>query len=218
MKKGNCFGIVFALLLFGACLTGPTSTARAAGLSAGCSQVNNLSHTLLHSNPSNWWVIDQFYAGEKVVVTAELPVYFALGNGSGSIHYLLNYNMSQESFTFPIDQSYQIYFNNNQSVVVIVHITCTGDTPVSSADVPGPTLPGGFVLRMITCDTPVYNMAGGTPVATGETIKSGQTWFVNPKSVSAGSASWTEIFVGGWIDGFIPSACIGGKPANYGGL
>jgi hypothetical protein len=212
MSKVFRFVVMVAMLL----IAGTTHTANAAGLSSGCVQVNGLTHTLPATSSTNWWVIDQFYAGETVTITADLPVYYALGNGPGTINYQLNYNMSSTSFTFPLDQSYQIYFNNNQGVAVDVHITCAGNSPEPQADIPGPAHPDDFVLRTITCDTPVYNSAGGTPVA-GAKITAGQTWFVSPEQINVGGTWWTEVFAGGWIDGFIPSACVGGKPADYAG-
>ena len=216
MSKGIRLVVIVSMLLIAGLLDHSTHTARAAGLSSGCIQVNGLNHTLPGSGATNWWVIDNFYAGETVTITADLPVYHALANGPGSIIYQVIYNMSSTAFTFPLDQSYQIYFNNNQGVAVDIHIHCTGNSPVAQAGVPGPAHPEEFVLRTIMCDTPVYNSAGGTPVA-GSAITAGQTWFVSPDQVKVGGTLWTEVFAGGWIDGFIPSACVGGRPANYAG-
>jgi hypothetical protein len=75
-------------------------------------------------------------------------------------------------------------------------------------EAPGPGIPAGFELHTITCDVAVYNMPGGTPV-TGSTIRSGQTWFVNPTPVVEGDTSWTEIFAGGFTNGYIPTECVG---------
>jgi hypothetical protein len=79
----------------------------------------------------------------------------------------------------------------------------------------GAPIPGGFVLRTITCDTPVYDTAGGSPLSTGEKVTAGQSWFVSPTPQVVGATSWTEIFNAGLLDGFIPTACVGGKPAGY---
>ncbi len=85
----------------------------------------------------------------------------------------------------------------------------------------GPAIPGGFVLRTITCDVAVFNTPGGTPLATGEKIKAGQTWYVNPTPVKVSNNAlypqWTEIFNSGQSNGFIPTSCVGGKPAGYTG-
>ena len=71
---------------------------------------------------------------------------------------------------------------------------------------PGPGIPNGFVLRTITCDVAVYDSPAGNAVG-GARIRAGQTWYVSP-TTSAGSADWTEIFVGGFTNGYIPTACV----------
>jgi hypothetical protein len=79
--------------------------------------------------------------------------------------------------------------------------------PCSTTSIPGPTIPAGFVLRTITCDVAVFNAPDGSPVGSNR-IRSGQTWYVNPESKTANGESWTEIFVGGPITGWIPTACV----------
>ena len=81
--------------------------------------------------------------------------------------------------------------------------------PSQNLQFQGPPIPSGFVLRGITCDTAVYDSAGGQPVA-GTLITAGQTWYVNPTPVTAGGSSWTEIFTSSYINGFVPTACVGG--------
>ncbi len=74
--------------------------------------------------------------------------------------------------------------------------------------VPGPSAPSDFVLHTIICDTALYGTPGG-PVIPDDKISAGQTWFVSPTPVAAGDgSSWTEIFVGGPNDAFIPSSCV----------
>jgi hypothetical protein len=83
----------------------------------------------------------------------------------------------------------------------------------------GPQIPVGFVLRTINCTTAVFDAAGGNPIATGEKILQGQTWFVSTTAIKdAKGKSWVEIFNGGYVDGFIWASCVGGKPASYVGL
>jgi hypothetical protein len=72
---------------------------------------------------------------------------------------------------------------------------------------PGPTIPTGFVLRTISCDVAVFNAPDGSPVGSNR-IRSGQTWYVNPESKQANGKAWTEIFVGGPITGWMPTACV----------
>jgi hypothetical protein len=107
----------------------------------------------------------------------------------------------------------------------IVTLTkCNGGTIYSGSSAStaltyqGAPIPAGFVLRTITHDTAVYNTAGGTPLGADDAIKAGQTWFVSPTPKIVGGTSWTEIFTDGLIDGYIPSAYVGGKPSGYGGI
>jgi len=88
-------------------------------------------------------------------------------------------------------------------------LQCTNDNNA-------PSIPSGFVLRTITCHTPVFNMPGGSALSSGERVTAGQTWFVSPNAVKdIKGRAWTEIFNSGWSNGFIPTACVGGRPAGY---
>ncbi len=78
----------------------------------------------------------------------------------------------------------------------------------------GAPIPTGFVLRTIVCNTPVYDVPAGNLVD-GDAITSGQTWFVNPTPTSAGGSSWTEVFLAGFNNAWIPSNCVGVAPAGY---
>jgi hypothetical protein len=84
----------------------------------------------------------------------------------------------------------------------------------------GRPIPDGFVLRTIICEVNVFSEPDGTPVE-GARIKNGQTWYVNPESVSVKTnpkyPKWTEIFVSGETNGWIPTACVGAPPAGYNG-
>jgi hypothetical protein len=109
--------------------------------------------------------------------------------------------------------NYDIYMDGN--LVSASSYTCPGVTTTS--DIPGPSVPAGFVLRTITCTTAVFNVPGGSPVGDNK-IVSGQTWFVSPTTSKAqDGSSWTEVFDAGYIDGYLPTACVGGKPAGYQG-
>ncbi|MBX3065373.1 MAG: hypothetical protein KF726_20530 [Anaerolineae bacterium] len=67
----------------------------------------------------------------------------------------------------------------------------------------------GFELRTITCDVAVFDAPGGTPVSNGAKIIAGQTWYVNTKPVKgADGKSWTEIYVSGDTNGYIPTYCV----------
>jgi hypothetical protein len=76
-------------------------------------------------------------------------------------------------------------------------------------------IPSGFVLRTITCDTAVYADPAGSLVS-GAAITAGQTWFINPTTVTGGDGQpWTEIFLAGVHTAYIPTACIGVAPSGY---
>ncbi len=72
----------------------------------------------------------------------------------------------------------------------------------------GVPIPTGFVLHTIGCDTPVYDTPGGSPVG-DNAVTNGQTWFVSPTPVQGTDGqSWTEIFVSGIHDAFVPTSCV----------
>jgi hypothetical protein len=83
---------------------------------------------------------------------------------------------------------------------------CTTGEAVN--DVAGPPIPSGFVLKTITCDVAVFDAPGGSPVGSNK-IVGGQTWYVNPtpKKDAAGK-SWTEVFVAGYTNGYVPTSCV----------
>ena len=88
-----------------------------------------------------------------------------------------------------------------------VNIT-TSCNPASASALPGPGVPSGFGLHRITCTVAVYDSPGGSPVGSSELLN-GQTWFASATPVSdKQGASWTEVFVGGVHDGFIPTRCV----------
>jgi len=72
-------------------------------------------------------------------------------------------------------------------------------------------VPSGYVQYTITCDTPVYDAPGGSPV--GENmITAGQTWYIDP--AAEGDGAWTAVFVAGPHVGYIPTSCVG-QPTEY---
>jgi hypothetical protein len=83
----------------------------------------------------------------------------------------------------------------------------------------GAPIPTDFVLRTIICNTPVYDTAGGSPLPTGEAVTAGQTWYVNPTPVvGTGGTLWTEIFVAGFGNPWVPTACVEGIAPLPGGV
>lgn len=74
----------------------------------------------------------------------------------------------------------------------------------------GAGIPAGFVMHHIACTTPVYTEPAGVPVGNDRVLE-GQTWFVDPEPVTGTDGQqWTEIFVGSFINPWIPTACVGG--------
>lgn len=74
----------------------------------------------------------------------------------------------------------------------------------------GSPIPSGFVLAQINCDVTVFQMPN-PDFPTSARLRNGQTWFVNPESVTADTPSfteWTEVFVGGPRNGYIPTSCV----------
>ena len=70
-------------------------------------------------------------------------------------------------------------------------------------------VPEGFVLHAITCDTAVYDAPDGQVVGDNR-ISAGQTWYVNPTPVTGPDGrSWSEIFLAGPSNAYIPGACVG---------
>ncbi len=72
----------------------------------------------------------------------------------------------------------------------------------------GPAIPEGFVLKRIICDVAVYDTPSGSPVGANK-LTIGQTWFVNPIPIEAANGElWSEVFVSGYINGFVPTRCV----------
>ncbi|MBI5959558.1 MAG: hypothetical protein HY866_12530 [Chloroflexi bacterium] len=105
----------------------------------------------------------------------------------------------------------EIVFNCTTGAVISLTNTvpdtdAAPETPAVS--IPGPGVPNGFVLRMIICNTPVFDSPGGTAVGNNQ-ITAGQTWFVNPTSANdTGGESWSEVFVGSSTNPYIPAECV----------
>jgi hypothetical protein len=75
--------------------------------------------------------------------------------------------------------------------------------------IPGPPIPPGYVQRLITCDSQLYESPGSNLVPNAM-VKAGQIWYVNPTpALDAWNRWWTGIFVGGLRVAYLPTACIG---------
>ncbi|MBX3065322.1 MAG: hypothetical protein U0528_17865 [Anaerolineae bacterium] len=74
---------------------------------------------------------------------------------------------------------------------------------------PGRPVPTGFVLSWMSCSTAVFDAPGGNPVG-NNAVWAGQRFYVNPTPVKdASGKSWTEIYVSGSQNAFIPTSCAG---------
>lgn len=102
-------------------------------------------------------------------------------------------------------------FAGGTAYVSTITWDCTTGAVVA-ADFVGPGIPSGFVQRGIACTTPVFDGPNGTAVA-GAVIRQGQSWYVNPTPTApdVNGRRWTEIFVSGARNGYIPAECVGGQ-------
>jgi hypothetical protein len=72
----------------------------------------------------------------------------------------------------------------------------------------GPPIPAGFVLLTVTCNVAAVQSPGGPVVPNIKPLVPGATWFMSPKPVKdAKGKLWTEVFLGGWNNAYIPAEC-----------
>lgn len=140
-------------------------------------------------------------AGVNVITSAAIPA-------DGEYH-LVEFTLDTSSF----DLNEEVFF-------------CAGDIDAAGLPVPPgfsgcgvavldaclfeAPVPKGFTQRSLSCTSPVLDGPAGRAVG-DNTVKAGQVWYVNPKPVvGSDGLNYTEIFVGGPVTGYIPTACIGG--------
>ncbi|MBX3082667.1 MAG: hypothetical protein KF716_13600 [Anaerolineae bacterium] len=208
--------IVFSALSFVLVQPAPVYAA-----GSGCATVNGATFSTAVNDPYITATLP-FSAGDTIVydlswtipgfTVTSVTVYIST---SGGYVAQATFNSSPTSatvaYTFPADQTTSLRFDwafdgtgsfTPHTVTTTIH--CGTDIYA------GPPIPAGFVLRTITCDVAVFDAPGGQPVGDNR-IKGGQTWYVNPKSVKAADGqAWTEIFVSGTPNGYIPTKCVGG--------
>jgi nucleoid-associated protein YgaU len=88
---------------------------------------------------------------------------------------------------------------------VTVSYLCT-----TGGGLPAPTATpvGALALRLIVCDTPVFDAPRGRAIGDNR-VRAGQTWFVNPVPVrDAVGGLWTAINVSGSSLAYIPTRCV----------
>ena len=156
--------------------------------------------------------------------TGEEAYEIKITDGSGSVIFDAYQFTTTGRFTIPAGTEPFVYMS--APVANPIHLTLislagnsfpaqtiwdlTGNCPdLQSAGDSAPGIPDGFVLSTIICDVPVYDTPAGSPVGDGH-ITAGQTWFVNPTPVEGDDGKqWTEIYVSGFYNPFIPTSCVG---------
>jgi hypothetical protein len=84
-----------------------------------------------------------------------------------------------------------------------------GEIHVAQGSVYGPKPPKNFELRSLSGSSAVLDAPGGKQVG-DNAVYAGQSWYVNPTPVlGPDGKNYTEIFVGGWKLGYIPTECLG---------
>jgi hypothetical protein len=89
----------------------------------------------------------------------------------------------------------------------------TGEIHMALGSVYGPQVPEDFELRSLSGSSAVLDAPGGKQVG-DNAVYAGQSWYVNPEPVAGPDGkNYTEIFVGGYTTGYIPTECVGGVPS-----
>jgi hypothetical protein len=148
--------------------------------------------------------------------------YVATDGAGTSIYTLSNqlplgsYTLGSASFTQapaynPITVKLISPAGNGYSAQTIFSIqgTCAGlPTYGGAKGWEGPGIPEGFVLKTIVCNVAAVQSPGGPVVENIKALVPGATWFMNPTPVKdAQGKLWTEVFLGGYNNAFIPANC-----------
>jgi len=206
---------VLVTLCAGLLLVDPTP---ARALSSGCSALPiNRTST---ASAAIFSFVGDFAAGETITATASNSTTLAATLQVPSLSVLIispiKAGATSASYTFTSPATgVRIYYGYGYNtptpagaVTAYFSLSCGILPPPSTATAEprfeGPGIPAGFVLRTMTCTTPIYNTPKGKPVADYQ-VTSGQTWYVNPTPVDG----WVEGFFGGYTNGWIPQACVG---------
>ena len=145
---------------------------------------------------------------------------------SGSYNYIVGGSSGTLgiSYTFPANVPYPYTVSEYESVNVggtVIYasvtascnngtLTITGSSSGinTSGNIPGPGIPAGYTLHTVVCNTAVYDAAGGKAIA-GNSITSGQTWFISPTSVKGTDGrQWSAAFVGSANVVYILTSCV----------
>ena len=119
--------------------------------------------------------------------------------------------ISSTSYKNPLTMSYNV--NGIPLFTLTANSPCASSSTVYAFPTPSSSTSVSFVLRTITCTVAIFDRPDGQQLSSGDKIIGGQTWFVNPIPVSVANYRqfplWTEVFIGGPQNGFIPTVCVG---------
>ena len=177
-------------------------------LSSGCANAN-----FTDSLASISLLGQDFVAGEHLVVTVSNPTTDtqATLQVNSVLEGVLSIAQGQSvtlEYTFPADGTYDVVVATVSALATqqwSCAVAAAPSTPAQSA--PGPGIPAGFVLRTITCDTPLYTTPEGSPVPGGAAVTTGQTWYLAP-AADEENPDWVEGFFGGYTNAWLPAECI----------
>ncbi len=203
MKPFRLFLIALAATMLGTVLS-PSRPAEA--LSSTCALLNTIHYH--NSNLLSAYNFDlaprPFKAGEVITLTWGTSDWFAslsglgIGPVSGDVGHI--------TYTIPADGYYNFTLDLSDPWFP-EPLTYSFSCSAGGTHFDGPSIPVGFVLKTVTCDQAVFDSPGGSPVG-GNRFAAGATWFMNPApKADAQGRLWTEVFVGGWNDGWILTSC-----------
>lgn len=213
--------IIVLIVVLGISLFDRVQTAQAASITGTVTMTLTCS-SFDFAGPSNLhWDRDTTGSnGEYILLEAFDAAGNSLYDNSGDTANVVGSGLPLDGFTVPFGSAPlfnpihgRLFSPAGNGLPEQTLLTATFNCPgLPTFIVPGsgaPGIPVGFVQRTIICDVAVYNQAGGTPVEGGAHIVLGQTWYVNPEPVDGPDGkSWTEIFAGGPINGWVPTVCV----------
>jgi hypothetical protein len=201
-KVTLCLFIIAVVFTLG--LASPASRAKAA--SDTCASIAGISG-VYNSGDTNG-TFGTINAGEVVSVTISLgtattgsfrivgdPAGAITLGGPGAIPGTLTFSGTLPSGAVGIG-----FFIDSANGTVIVTASCSGGDE--------PRVPAGFVQKKVICDVLVYGQPDLNFPTTAK-LRNGQTWYVDPKTVTGkDKKQWYVVYVGSHDLGFIPASCV----------
>ena len=201
-RKAFLFVAIAALLVTGLSVTARPAYAFSVNLvSVTCSAVT-VSFTT--TDPDVYELHSHAYDPSNNELIANTDNHYIALSGAGTYTFTIPFSTPQPDGTVIEINEIHLHSSGGPDDYAIV---AYGYYPCSEGFA-GRGIPAGFELRTITCDVAVFDKAAGQPVGDNR-IKAGQTWYVNPETTTtAGGESWSEVFVSGLVNGWIPSRCV----------